>query len=86
MQNLLTYLCLTLYSAAAVIIAAAAAVVVAIAASAAGKQDDEDDDYPEAAVAVSITKAHIYYLSPHIKISQPVAAVRCGLNWRGSFF
>ena len=51
-------------------VAAAATVVCsASAVAAAGEENDEDENYPEAAVAVTIIEAHIYYLSPHLKIS-----------------
>lgn len=63
------------YSAAAAIIAAtaviaiaAAATVIAVAAPAAAcEENDKNKDYPEAAIAVTIIEAHIYYLSPRYK-------------------
>ena len=42
----------------------------------AGKENDENDDYPKAAIVVTVTKAHIYTLSPHLKFIPVPASVR----------
>lgn len=52
-----------IYLAAAAVVAAATTavvVVIAVAVVAASEKNDEDEDYPKAAIAVTITEAHIY--------------------------
>ena len=52
--------------------AATAATIVAsiAAASAAGEENNENVDYPKAAVAITVIKAHIIYLSLHKNYSR----------------
>jgi len=35
--------------------------------AAAGEENDENKDNPEAAIAITVIEAHIYYLSPRYK-------------------